>query len=41
MTRERKAIPTYWSDAGALVVPAVRLRSFRFNGRSQESPRLD
>ena len=41
MTRERKAIPTYWSDAGAVVVPAVRLRSFRFNGRSQEPPKLD
>jgi PmbA protein len=41
MTTERKAIPTYWSDAGAVVVPAIRLRSFRFNGRSQETPKLD
>ncbi len=41
MTRARKAVPTYWSDAGALVAPAIRLRSFRFNGRSQESPKLD
>ncbi len=41
LTRARKAIPTYWSDAGAFVAPAVRLRSFRFNGRSQESPKLD
>jgi predicted Zn-dependent protease len=41
MTTERKAIPTYWSDAGAVVAPAIRLRSFRFNGRSQETPRLD
>jgi PmbA protein len=41
MTSERKAIPTYWSDAGSIVAPAIRLRSFRFNGRSQESPKLD
>jgi PmbA protein len=36
MTRARQAIPTGWSDAGAHVVPAVRMRGFRFNGRSQE-----
>lgn len=36
MTRERRAIPTGLSDAGAHVVPAVRLRGFRWNGRSQE-----
>jgi predicted Zn-dependent protease len=40
MTRARAAVPTWWSDAGAHVVPAVRMRSFRFNGRSQERPRL-
>ncbi len=40
-TRERTAVPTWWSDAGACVVPAVRMRSFRFNGRSQETPKLD
>jgi PmbA protein len=37
MTRARAAIPTGWSNAGAHVVPAVRMRGFRFNGRSQES----
>jgi predicted Zn-dependent protease len=36
MTRERKAIPTWWSDSGAFVSPAVRIRGWRFNGRSQE-----
>jgi predicted Zn-dependent protease len=34
-TRARKAIPTWWSDAGAFVAPAVRIRRLRFNGRSQ------
>jgi predicted Zn-dependent protease len=38
MTRERKAIPTMWSDSGAFVSPAVRIRGWRFNGRSQEAP---
>jgi PmbA protein len=41
MTRARAVIPTWWSDAGATVVPAVRLRSFRFNGKSQEPLRFD
>ncbi len=41
MTRTRRAIPTFWSEAGALVAPAVRIRGFRFNGRSQEAPKLD
>jgi PmbA protein len=41
MTRTRKAVPTYWSDAGAFVAPAVRMRGFRFNGRSQEIPKLE
>jgi PmbA protein len=41
MTRTRKAIPTFWSDAGAVVAPAIRLRAFRFNGRSQQAPKLD
>lgn len=40
MTRARTAIPTWWSDAGATVVPAVRMRALHFNGRSQEQPRL-
>jgi predicted Zn-dependent protease len=38
MTRARKAVPTGWSDAGAFVAPAVRIRGWRFNGRSQERP---
>jgi len=41
MTRDRKAIPTFWSDAGAVVAPAIRVRAFRFNGRSQRAPKLD
>jgi PmbA protein len=41
MTRTRKAVPTWWSDAGATVVPAIRMRAFRFNGKSQERPKLD
>jgi len=35
MTRERRAVPTGWSDAGAHVVPAIRMRGFRFSGASQ------
>jgi PmbA protein len=35
MTRARKAIPTGWSDAGAHVVPAIRMRGFRWTGASQ------
>jgi predicted Zn-dependent protease len=34
-TRARKAVPTWWSEAGAFVSPAVRMRALRFNGRSQ------
>ncbi len=42
MTRGRKAIPTFWSDAGAVVAPALRIRALRFNGRSQQAtPKLD
>jgi predicted Zn-dependent protease len=41
MTRARKAVPTWWSDAGAFVAPAVRIRAFRFNSKSQERPTLD
>ena len=37
MTRERAAIPTWWSDGGSIVVPAVRMRAFHFNGRSQRA----
>jgi predicted Zn-dependent protease len=35
MTRARKAVPTGWSDVGAFVSPAVRIRGWRFNGASQ------
>jgi PmbA protein len=38
MTKERAAIPTWWSDAGACVAPAIRMRGFLFNGRSQQQP---
>jgi PmbA protein len=38
MTRERAAIPTWWSTGGSVVAPAVRMRGFLFNGRSQTSP---
>jgi predicted Zn-dependent protease len=38
MTRARQAIPMWWSDAGACVVPAVRMRQFRFDGASQRKP---
>jgi predicted Zn-dependent protease len=40
-TRSRTPVPTWWSEAGACAVPAVRMRGFRFNGRSQEKARLD
>ncbi len=40
MTAARRAVPTWWSDAGALVAPAIRMRQFHFNGRSQELPKL-
>ena len=35
MTRERRAVPTAGSDAGAHVVPGIRMRGFRFTGGSQ------
>jgi predicted Zn-dependent protease len=37
MTRARRAVPTSWSDSGAFVCPAVRIRGWRFNGKSQET----
>jgi predicted Zn-dependent protease len=40
MTRSRRAVATWWSDAGAFVAPAIRMRAFRFNGKSQERPQL-
>jgi len=36
MTRARQAIPTWNNEAGAYLVPAVRMRGFRFNGKSQD-----
>jgi predicted Zn-dependent protease len=36
MTSRRVAVPTWWSASGACVVPAVRIRGFKLNGRSQE-----
>jgi PmbA protein len=36
MTRARAAVPNWWSSAGVCVAPAVRMRAFRFNGKSQE-----
>ena len=41
MTRARTAVPTWWSSHGVCVVPAVRMRRFRFNGKSQVRPQLD
>ena len=41
MTSARAAVPTWFTDAGAIVAPAIRMRQFRFNGRSQELPKVD
>ena len=41
MTKERRALPTWWSDGGAVVAPAIRIRGFRFNGGSQVRPTLE
>jgi predicted Zn-dependent protease len=35
MTKSRKAMPTWWNPGGATTAPAVRVRQFRFNGKSQ------
>lgn len=35
MTKFRKAMPTWWNPGGATTAPAVRIRQFRFNGKSQ------
>jgi hypothetical protein len=37
MTKERRAIPTWWSEGGCVVAPAVRMRAFAFNGKSQRA----
>ncbi len=41
MTRARTAIPTWWSDGGSTVAPAVRMRAFAFNGKSQRTPNVE
>ena len=41
MTKKRVAVPTWWSSNGACVVPAIRMRSFRFNGKSQEKAQFE
>ena len=41
LTAKRVAIPTWWSSNGSCVVPAIRMRGWRFNGKSQERPRFD
>lgn len=38
MTSDRAAVLTWWSEAGSTVVPAVRLRGFRFNAGSPTPP---
>jgi predicted Zn-dependent protease len=40
-TRARSAVPTWGSDGATCAVPAVRLRDWRFNGKSQERAKLD
>lgn len=40
MTRARTLVPTWWSSGGACITPAVRMRAFRFNGRSQTRARV-
>ena len=32
ITALREAVPTWWSEAGAFVAPAMRIRGFRFTG---------
>ena len=34
-TRERQAVGTSWTSAGAFIAPAVLLRGFHFTGRSR------
>ncbi len=42
MTRARRAIPTYWSEASALVArPPCAFAAFDSTGESQEAPKLD
>jgi predicted Zn-dependent protease len=39
-TRARQAIGTWWSETGTTVVPAIRMRAFRFTSGSQKRPSL-
>ena len=34
VSRERRAIPTWWSDGGAIVAPSLLVRGFRFTGEA-------
>ncbi len=37
MTKARRSLPTWWNPGGATTAPAVRIRQFRFNGKSQRT----
>jgi predicted Zn-dependent protease len=37
MTKARRSLPTWWNPGGATTAPAIRIRQFRFNGKSQRS----
>jgi predicted Zn-dependent protease len=41
LTARRWVRPNWWSDAGSVAAPAVRIRDLRFTGGSQVLPRLD
>lgn len=40
MTKERATVLNWWSEAGSTVVPAIRMRGFRFNAGSSK-PSID
>jgi hypothetical protein len=35
VTRGRRLVPNWWSASGVTFVPAIRVRAFRFSGKSQ------
>jgi len=35
LTAHRRSLPTWWNPGGATTAPAIRIRQFRFNGKSQ------
>jgi len=39
ITRQRRAVPVWWSPAGAMLVPAILLRRFRFTGATSDTAR--